>query len=70
MRKFGISATATKKLAKQLMAKGIACSVASAITGSISTVLTFIGGILDPGNYIARYFDSRDKKPNNGWCDL
>ena len=59
-----------RNIAKKLMAKGIACSVASAITGSISTVLTFVGGILDPGNYIARYYDRHDKKPNNGWCDI
>ena len=59
-----------QQLKKKLIAKGIAASLAAGICGFIPSLLTLVGGILDPGGFLAKQFDKRDRKKNNGWCDI
>lgn len=58
-----------KKLAAKLTAKGIALSVASAASGVMAYVLTFVAGICDPGLYVANKLDARDGKAD-GWIHI
>lgn len=44
--------------------------IASWVCGWIPSILTLFGYILDPGPAIAKWLDSKDKKPNNGYLNL
>ena len=57
----------SKTITAKLVAKGVANSVAGVVC---TRVMTFIGGILNPGEYVANYLDCHDRCGKNGKLDL
>ncbi|AFS78970.1 hypothetical protein Curi_c19660 [Gottschalkia acidurici 9a] len=55
----------TRTLASKLKAWGL-----SALAGSIPLAIDFILDYLNPGDRIAKFFDSKDSYPNNGYIDI
>ncbi|MBS6506804.1 MAG: hypothetical protein KH369_01325 [Paraclostridium bifermentans] len=72
-KKYGTRAAKTmfsKKLKQSLLRKGASAKVASQISGGVATVLTWGGVVADPAGAFVNFWDSKDARPNNGWCDF
>ncbi|MGF0110955.1 MULTISPECIES: hypothetical protein [unclassified Clostridium] len=72
-KKYGLSAAKTifsQELKKKLMAKAISASIASGISSLAGAAFEVMMWAVDLGAKFASWFDSRDPRPNNGWCDI
>lgn len=58
----------TSKIVNMLIRWGMKKSFVCTLTGGIT--LTIFYNIFNPGDAIAKWFDSRDAAPNNGWIDV
>lgn len=71
--RYGKSAAKTifsNKLKKQLMAKAISAGIASGICSLVGAAFEVMMWAADPGTKFATWFDSRDPRKNNTWCDI
>ncbi|WGX76903.1 hypothetical protein QJS64_07740 [Paraclostridium bifermentans] len=72
-KKYGKRAAATmfsKNLKKSLMRKGIAAGVAGNIAGAAAGAFEVMMWGADPGGSFTKWYDARDPRPKNGWCDI
>lgn len=59
-----------KELKAKLIAAGVAYGAAGTICSAIPTVLTLVGDVLNPGAAVAKWLDSKDYKPSNGYFNF
>ncbi|QSZ27671.1 hypothetical protein ACETAC_01845 [Aceticella autotrophica] len=56
------------KIVNTLIRWGMKPSLVRSLTGGLTW--TILQSVIDPGGAIAKYIDSRDAAPNNGWIDV
>lgn len=70
-----VGKTATKKWLKNVLAPKIITALTKIGASSLgkwvgAAVVGLVDTVLDPGGYLAKYFDSKDKVPNSGYIEL
>ncbi len=71
--KYGTQAAKTmfsRQVKNKLLAKAVSATIASRIASLASVAFTVLLWAIDPGTQFASWYDSRDCRPSNGWCDI